>query len=115
MDIQYIKANEKDIAVVSHDGPVLADAQSALDLAMEVKYAVGRARIVPDKNLASKDSFFVPEKEEAIQKLAEAYRQQGLMAAAMPPQQKRRLAGQSTPRKASFYFRFASRRKARAP
>ena len=59
MDIQYIKAKEKDIAVVSHDGPVLVDAQSALDLAMEVKYTVGDARIVLDKNLVSRDFFIL--------------------------------------------------------
>lgn len=59
MDIRYVKENGKNIAVVSGDAPVIVDAQSALDLAMTVKYAVGEARIVLDKALVCKDFFIL--------------------------------------------------------
>lgn len=59
MDITYIKENGKDIAVISSDVPVITDAQSALDLAMTVKYETGAARLVLDKSLVCEDFFIL--------------------------------------------------------
>ena len=46
MNIEYLKDNGIDIAVVSGDEMVIVDTQSALDLAMPVKYETGAERIV---------------------------------------------------------------------
>lgn len=51
---------------------VITDGQSALELAMSVKYETRGQRIVLDKRSVSKDFFFVATREAAIQKLAEA-------------------------------------------
>ena len=48
MNIEYLKDNGIDIAVVSSDEMVIVDTQSALDLAMAVKYETGAERIVDD-------------------------------------------------------------------
>ena len=49
MNIEHLKDNGIDIAVVSGDEVVIVDTQSALDLAMTVKYETGAERIVIDK------------------------------------------------------------------
>ena len=71
MDITYIKENGKDIAVISSDVPVITDAQSALDLAMTVKYETGAARLVLDKSLVCEDFFILSTRlaGEILQKL----------------------------------------------
>ena len=57
MNIELIKQNGEDIAVVSSDGKVIVDTQSALDLAMTVKYEAGTANLVLDKRLICEDFF----------------------------------------------------------
>ncbi len=90
MNIEHLKDNGIDIAVVSGDEMVIVDTQPALDLAMTVKYETGAERIVIDKDVIygdyshytsrplkdfiyesnhGKDFFFVSTKEEAVQKL----------------------------------------------
>ena len=59
MNIEYIKDNGMDIAVVSSDGKVIVDTQSALDLAMTVKYEAGTANLVLDKRLICEDFFIL--------------------------------------------------------
>ena len=59
MNIEYIKDNGMDIAVVSSDGKVITDVQSALDLAMTVKYETGAANLVLDKGLICEDFFIL--------------------------------------------------------
>ena len=59
MNIEYIKDNGMDIAVVSSDGKVITDVQSALDLAMTVKYETGTANLVLDKGLICEDFFIL--------------------------------------------------------
>ena len=51
MNIEHLKDNGIDIAVVSGDEVVIVDTQSALDLAMTVKYETGAERIVIDKDV----------------------------------------------------------------
>ena len=58
MKIEIIKENDCVIAVVSDDEKVVVDTQSALDLAMTVKYETGATNIVIDKRLVC-DEFFV--------------------------------------------------------
>lgn len=57
MNIEHMKDNGIDIAVISSDEMVIVDAQSALDLAMTVKYETGAMRIVIDKNAICGDFF----------------------------------------------------------
>ena len=57
MNIELIKQNGEDIAVVSSDGKVIVDTQSALDLAMTVKYETGATNLVLDKELICEDFF----------------------------------------------------------
>lgn len=54
-----MKMNGKDIAVVSSDETVITDTQTALDLAMTVKYETGAARIVISKDLICEDFFIL--------------------------------------------------------
>ena len=58
MKIEIVKDKDCVIAVVSDDKKVIVDTQSALDLAMTVKYETGAANIVIDKKLVC-DEFFV--------------------------------------------------------
>lgn len=51
--------NGTDIAVVSSDETVITDTQTALDLAMTVKYETGAARIVISKDLICEDFFIL--------------------------------------------------------
>ncbi len=59
MNIEMIKVNGTDIAVVSSDEKLIVDAQTALDLAMTVKYESGAEKIVIDKNLICGDFFIL--------------------------------------------------------
>ena len=59
MNIEHIKDNGMDLAVVSSDGKVIVDTQSALDLAMTVKYETGAANIALDKRLVCEDFFIL--------------------------------------------------------
>lgn len=59
MKIEHINDNGIDIAVISSDEKVIIDAQSALDLAMTVKYETGAANIVLDKRLVCEDFFIL--------------------------------------------------------
>ena len=45
MNIEYMKENGIDIAVVSSDEMIIGDTQSALDLAMTVKYETNAVRV----------------------------------------------------------------------
>ena len=97
MNIEHLKNNGIDIAVVSSDEMVIVDTQSALDLVMTVKYETGAERMVIEKFMNyhvkvavygdyshytskplkdfiyesnhGKDFFFVSTKEEAVQRL----------------------------------------------
>lgn len=57
MNIEHLRENGIDIAVVSGDELVIVDTQSALDLAMTVKYETGAERIVIDKDVICGDFF----------------------------------------------------------
>lgn len=59
MNIEHIKDNETDIAVISSDEKLIVDAQSALDLAMTVKYETGSAKIVINKSAVCEDFFIL--------------------------------------------------------
>ncbi len=59
MNIEHLKDNGIDIAVVSGDKVVIVDTQSALDLAMTVKYETGAERIVIDKDVICRDFFIL--------------------------------------------------------
>lgn len=59
MNIEHIKDNNVDIAVISSDEPVITDVPSALDLAMTVKYETGAANLVLDKQLVCEDFFIL--------------------------------------------------------
>lgn len=59
MKIEYLKNNGIDIAVVSSDETVIVDTQSALDLAMSVKYETGAERMALDKCAICGDFFIL--------------------------------------------------------
>ena len=59
MNIEHIKDNNMDLAVISGDETVITDAPSALDLAMTVKYETGSANLVIDKHLICEDFFIL--------------------------------------------------------
>lgn len=59
MRMEHFTDHGMDIAVISSDEKVIVDAQSALDLAMSVKYETGAARIVMDKRLICEDFFIL--------------------------------------------------------
>ena len=59
MNIEYIKMNGTDIAVVSGDRAELATPQAALDLAMTVKYETGGSRLAIDKRVLGEDFFIL--------------------------------------------------------
>ena len=59
MNIEHMKDNGIDIAVVSSDEMVIVDTQSALDLAMTVKYETGAERIVINKDMICGDFFIL--------------------------------------------------------
>lgn len=57
MKIEHL--NGTDIAVISNDEPVIVDPQSALELAMAVKYETGASSLVLDKKLFCEDFFLL--------------------------------------------------------
>ncbi len=59
MKIEHLKDEKTNIAVISSDEKVIVDVQSALDLAMTVKYETGAASIVIDKRLICEDFFIL--------------------------------------------------------
>lgn len=59
MNIEHLKDNGTDIAVISSDEKLIVDVQSALDLAMTVKYETGTAKIVINKSAVCEDFFIL--------------------------------------------------------
>lgn len=59
MNIEHLNVNGMELAVVSSDEIVIIDTQSALDLAMTVKYETNAANIVIDKNIICEDFFIL--------------------------------------------------------
>ena len=59
MKIDCIKQNGVDLAVVSSADLILTDPQSALDLAMSVRYETGAERIVLNKEAVCEDFFIL--------------------------------------------------------
>lgn len=59
MKIERLKEHGTDIAAVSGDEKVIVDVQSALDLAMSVKYETGAARIALPKDLICEEFFIL--------------------------------------------------------
>ena len=59
MKIDCIKQNGVDFAVVSSADLILTDPQSALDLAMSVRYETGAERIVLNKEAVCEDFFIL--------------------------------------------------------
>ncbi|MCI8866192.1 MAG: DUF4180 domain-containing protein [Lachnospiraceae bacterium] len=59
MNIEHLRDKGIDIAVVSGDELVIVDTQSALDLAMSVRYETGAERIAMDKNVICGDFFIL--------------------------------------------------------
>lgn len=59
MNIEHLKDNGMDIAVVSSDEVIITDTQSALDLVMTVKYETGAERIVIDKDAVCGEFFIL--------------------------------------------------------
>ncbi len=59
MKIELLHRHGKDIAVISSDEKIITDPQSALELAMTVRYETGATRIVLDKALFFQDFFIL--------------------------------------------------------
>lgn len=59
MDIGHLSENNIDVAVVSGDEKVIVDTQSALDLAMRIRYETNAERIAIDKNMICEDFFIL--------------------------------------------------------
>ncbi len=59
MNIEYLKNNGTEIAVVSSDEYVIVDTQSALDLVMTVKYETGATKLVISKSAICEDFFIL--------------------------------------------------------
>lgn len=59
MEIKIIKVKDKEIVHVENDGVILSDAQSAVDLIMDVKYQTGIDRIAISKKLVTEDFFIL--------------------------------------------------------
>lgn len=59
MNMEHLKDNGIDIVVVSGDEMVIVDTQSALELAMTVKYETGAERIAIDKDAVCEDFFIL--------------------------------------------------------
>ncbi len=59
MKIEHLKNNGIDLAVVSGDEMIITDTQSALDLAMTVRYETGAERIAIDKHVICGDFFIL--------------------------------------------------------
>lgn len=59
MNIEHMKDNEIDIAVISSDEQLIVDTQSALDLAMTVKYETGAINIIINKSAVCEEFFIL--------------------------------------------------------
>lgn len=59
MNIEHIKDNGMDLAVISGEETVITDVPSALELAMTVKYETGSTSLVLDKRLVCEDFFIL--------------------------------------------------------
>ena len=59
MNIEHIKTDGTDIAVVSSDEKLIVDIQSALDLVMTVKYETNATKIVLDKKAVCEEFFIL--------------------------------------------------------
>ncbi|MBQ9120862.1 MAG: DUF4180 domain-containing protein [Clostridia bacterium] len=59
MNTEKITQNGKTVAVVTSEGKVITDVQSALDLIMTAKYEIGTNRIAIDKNAVIEDFFIL--------------------------------------------------------
>lgn len=59
MNIEYIKENGREPAVVSGSEKLIHDARSALDLAMTIRYETGADRIIIDKKAVCEDFFIL--------------------------------------------------------
>lgn len=59
MQIEQIKSNSIDIAHITAQEPVITNTQSALDLAMSVKYETGASRIAISKDLVCGEFFIL--------------------------------------------------------
>ncbi|MCI9609957.1 MAG: DUF4180 domain-containing protein [Oscillibacter sp.] len=59
MNIEYIKMNGTDIAVVSGDQAEITTPQAALDLVMTVQYEAGAKRVAFDKRVLGEDFFIL--------------------------------------------------------
>lgn len=59
MNIEHLKDNGTDIAVISSEETLVVDTQSALDLAMTVKYETGATNIVICKSAVCEEFFIL--------------------------------------------------------
>ena len=59
MNIEHLKDNETDIAIISSEDTLIVDTQSALDLAMTVKYETGTTNIVISKSAVCEEFFIL--------------------------------------------------------
>lgn len=59
MNIEHLKDNGANIAVISSDEKLIVDTQSALDLAMTVKYETGATNIVISKSAVCEEFFIL--------------------------------------------------------
>lgn len=59
MNIEYLKDNGREIAVISSDEKLIVDTQSALDLAMTAKYETGATKIVINKSAVCEEFFIL--------------------------------------------------------
>jgi hypothetical protein len=57
MNINIINQNNIDIAVIHHDGFLITDVQSALDLIATVRYETGCDKMILSKDAVSKEFF----------------------------------------------------------
>lgn len=59
MEIEKLKIDGTNIAVISGDEKIIVDTQSTLDLVMSVKYDTGAALLAIDKKIISEDFFIL--------------------------------------------------------
>lgn len=59
MNIEHLKEYGTDIAAVTSETVLITDAQSALDLAMSVKYETSATKLVLDKRIFCEDFFIL--------------------------------------------------------
>lgn len=59
MNMETVEKNGKKVAVITGNGKVITDAQSALDLIMTAKYEAGTNLLAVDKNAVIEDFFIL--------------------------------------------------------